>query len=582
MKYDLLTSYGEQLDKNNVLSEYPRPQLRRDSYINLNGFWDYQISKNTNYPENYRGKILVPFPFESILSQAEGCLQPDDYLIYRRFFQIPDGFHQGRILLHFGAVDQISEIHLNGKKLHTHVGGYLPFTLDITAETQKNNELIVIVQDPTDSSFRAFGKQTRNPQTIWYTPVTGIWQTVWLESVPENYLKDVKISTDFEENTVHFTLDTTGDPKGQIRIFDQGRLLCEQDFQYPKIKIKIDHPQSWSPETPHLYDFSLRLEQDFVQGYFAFRKFSIGEGPYGPCLFLNNQPYFINGVLDQGYFSDGLYTPASDQAYIDDILAMKNLGYNTLRKHIKIEPLRYYYHCDRLGMIVWQDMVNGGCYNFWKMTALPTIGFQKISDERKLKTFGRGTPESQKAFAEELRETVDHLYNLPSIGLWTIFNEGWGQFRSAYFYRYLRDLDSTRIIDSASGWFDQGAPDLASKHIYFRKVKIKKDRRNRPVVLSEFGGYSYGVKNHCYSDKEFGYKKFTSLADFQQALQKLYEEEIIPNLQYGLAAAIYTQLSDVEEEINGILTYDRKVCKLHPDITKPLFEKLKLYKKVRD
>ncbi|NLD26131.1 MAG: glycoside hydrolase family 2, partial [Acholeplasmataceae bacterium] len=428
----------------------------------------------------------------------------------------------------------------------------------------------------SDTSFRAYGKQKLNPKGIWYTPITGIWQTVWLESVPVNYLKDLKITTDFDEKSVTFKLDSSVTANGQISIYDEGQLVTEQYFQNPKVKITINNIKPWSPEIPHLYDFSIKLDRDFVQGYFAFRKLSIGDGPYGKCLFLNNQPYFMNGVLDQGYFSDGLYTPASDQAYVDDIVAMKNLGYNTLRKHIKIEPLRYYYHCDRLGMIVWQDMVNGGRNDFLKMAVLPTIGFQTFSDEKNLKSFGRETPESQKAFQEELRETVNHLFNHPSICLWTIFNEGWGQFRSAYFYEYLRSLDSSRIIDAASGWFDQGAPDLSSKHIYFRKVRIRKGRINRPVVLSEFGGYSCGIKDHRYSDEEFGYKKFTMLADFQKAFQKLYEEEIIPNLKNGLAAAIYTQLSDVEEEINGILTYDRKVVKLDPEMTNTIFDKLKL------
>jgi beta-galactosidase/beta-glucuronidase len=576
MKYKLYSKYSENINPNQVWNDYPRPQMRRDSYLNLNGYWDYAINKTKEL--HYQGQILVPFPVESLLSGVTQRIEPDDYLIYRRFFQIPEDFNKGRILLHFGAVDQKAEVILNNNKIFVHEGGYFPFSIDITSYLENNNELVVIVSDPSNTSYHAFGKQSLKPKAIWYTPITGIWQSTWLESVPNNYIEKIEITPNFDEKQVHFKLDYPHKSYGLIKIYYQNDLLHQEEFFDNHFTIKLKNIFPWTPDTPNLYDFSIQLDEDNIEGYFALRKFSIGDGPYGKCLHLNNQPYFINGVLDQGYYSDGLYTPASEEAYIDDIIAMKNLGYNTLRKHIKIEPLRFYYHCDRLGMIVWQDFINGGRYCFWKMTLLPTIGFQKIKDYRNLKSFGRKNSQSQKTFEEELEKTVSLLYNVPSLGLWTIFNEGWGQFRSAYYYEYLKKLDNTRIIDCTSGWFDQGAPDLASKHIYFRKIKLKKDKRDRPLVLSEFGGYSCKIKNHSYSDKEFGYRKFSRLEDFENAYIELYKNEVIPYLKEGLSAAIYTQLSDVEDEVNGLVTYDRKVCKLNPERVRPIHQQLTIKK----
>lgn len=572
MKKVLLTKHGEGLDVNEVLPEYPRPQFARDSYLNLNGYWNYKITTKPDPPKTYDGRVLVPFPVESPLSGVGRRLN-DEYIIYHRVFSLPENFNRGRIILNFGAVDQIASVYLNNKKVGFHRGGYFPFSIDITPYLQVTNELAVIVSDPTDTSYYAYGKQSLNPKAIWYTPITGIWQTVWLESVPENHIKNLKITPDFDLREVEITLDVEGPCLGLISIFKEDKLILEEKITSQNLKIKIEDFIPWTPEKPQLYNLNITVGPDKVSSYFAFRKFSIGEGPYGKCLHLNNKPYFMNGVLDQGYYSDGLYTPASDQAFVDDILMMKELGFNTLRKHIKIEPLRFYYHCDRLGMIVWQDLVNGGKYCFWKMTALPTIGFQKLTDTKNLRCFGRDTPESQAVFREELKRTIELLYNTPSIALWTIFNEGWGQFNSIENYNYLKSLDSTRIIDSASGWFDQGGPDLASKHIYFRKLRFKKDKR--PLVLSEFGGYSCYIKNHSYSNKDFGYKKFSSLEKFEKGFISLYENQVIPGLKRGLAAAIYTQLSDVETETNGILTYDRKVCKLNPTRIKELNQNLK-------
>ncbi len=570
---NLYTEYGENLNVSQILSEYPRPQFARESFLNLNGYWNYKISKLPEIPESYENRILVPFPIESALSGVQKLLNKE-YLIYHRCFRLPENFNRGKVFLNFGAVDQEATVYVNGQNLFHHQGGYFPFSVDITEFLRENNELVVIVSDPTDTTYRAYGKQTLNPRTIWYTPITGIWQTVWLESVPENHLKKIIINPDYDEGEVNFQFETSGPCYGLLSITDKGKLIIQKNFTESNVNIKISDFIPWSPENPHLYDLRIEIGEDVVNSYFAFRKFSIGEGPNGKCLFLNNQPYFMNGVLDQGYYSDGLYTPASDQAFIDDIMKMKDLGFNTLRKHIKIEPLRFYYHCDRLGMIVWQDMVNGGRYSFWKMSVLPTIGFQRFSDIKNLRSFGRETPESQEAFRKELEETVDLLYNVPSIALWTIFNEGWGQFHSVELYHYLKSLDQSRIIDSTSGWFDQGGSDLTSKHIYFKKLRFKKEKR--PIVLSEFGGYSCHIKEHSYSKKEYGYKKFSSREDFEEAYISLFENQVIPNLKKGLCACIYTQLSDVEEETNGILTYDRKVCKLNPERIKKLNQKFNL------
>lgn len=573
MHKTLYTKYGENLNAGRILPEYPRPQFARDSYLNLNGYWDYRISKNPEIPESYDGRILVPFPLESALSEVTRTLHEDEYLIYHRVFNLPDNFIRDRIYLHFGAVDQEATVYLNGKKLGRLRGGYWPFSFDITEHVQESNELVVIVRDSTDKSPHAYGKQSTNPKAIWYTPVTGIWQTVWLESVPENHLKSLRITPDFDAGEIDLELETAGPCTGSLSVHDGDKLVLTEEITDPKLKIKMPDFIPWTPENPHLYDLTVRIGSDSVNSYFGFRKFSIGNGPYGQCFHLNNKPYFLNGVLDQGYFSDGIYTPASDQAFIDDILKMKELGYNTLRKHIKIEPLRFYHHCDRLGMIVWQDMVNGGRYCFWKMTVLPNVGFQRLSDTNNLACFGRETQEARDVFREEMKKTVALLYNVPSLALWTIFNEGWGQFHSLENYHYLKTLDSTRIIDSASGWFDQGAPDLASKHIYFRKLRFKKD--SRPLVLSEFGGYSCHLKEHTQSHKQFGYKKFSSVEKFEKAFIDLYEKQVLPNIKKGLAAAIYTQLSDVETETNGILTYDRKVCKLNPEVIRKLNQKIR-------
>ncbi|MGD9604856.1 MAG: glycoside hydrolase family 2 protein [Bacilli bacterium] len=567
----LYTKYAKLLNEDAPLQEYPRPQMVRNSYLNLNGYWDYHISDSNALPIHYDGKILVPFPIESLLSKVYKHIKPNEYLFYRLVFVLPKKFLKDLLLLHFDAVDQKAVIFINKQRVFEHVGGYFPFTVDITPFLQEENEIVVQVTDPSNHSFRAYGKQHTKPGGIWYTPITGIWQSVWLESVASNHIQDIIINPSFDDGLVFFQLVGINDVNGVIKILSNKKVIVEKKIKEPIFHILLSDFIAWTPENPHLYQVVIELKTDTIESYFGMRKISIGDGQFGRALFLNNEEIFLSGVLDQGYYSDGLYTPASDQAFIDDIITMKKMGYNVLRKHVKIEPRRWYYHCDRLGMLVWQDMVSGGRYSLPKMSLLPLLGIKTCDDQNKLKVFGRDQLEAQESFYEEMTNTVALLNSNPSVIIWTIFNEGWGQFNSQKNYDFLKAFDKTRLIDAVSGWFDQGGPDFSSKHIYFKKVAFDKD--TRPLVLSEFGGYTHKIPHHSYHlTKEFGYRKFTSNESLQQGIEKLYKEEIIPKIKEGLCAAIYTQLSDVEEETNGLLTYDREFIKVDSNVLKNIHQ----------
>lgn len=567
----LETSFAKLMNKEKPWQDYPRPQLKRDSYFNLNGLWDYSISENTTLPTEYQGKILVPFPIESSLSGVEAKLAETDYLFYHTIFHLPSNFKKDIVILHFGAVDQEAVVYLNKVEIGRHQGGYHPFSFDITRYLlSEENELLVRVRDALDQKY-PYGKQSKKPGGIWYTPISGIWQTVWLESVRKGYIEELKITPNIDEKEVSFAFKTAA-KEIAIQIFDDKQLIVSQKTEEKSVIISLPTVKLWSPEDPHLYKVVITTSTDQVNSYFAMRKVGIGEYNNKKVLLLNNEPYFFNGLLDQGFYPDGLYLPATIDGFIFDILKMKELGFNTLRKHIKIEPLIWYHLCDKLGMIVWQDMVNNSPYSFAQDTVLPTIGFQSKSDEK------RSIPaENKKIFIELMEETVSLLYNSPSIVLWTIFNEGWGQFNSVKVTEILKQLDNTRLIDSTSGWFDQKVSDLSSLHIYFKKIRLKKDKR--PIIISEFGGYSYKIPEHSYIlDKTYGYRYFTNEESFRKSFIKLYEEQIIPNIEKGLAAAIYTQVSDVEEETNGILTYDRQICKVDVNETKALNSRVKYRK----
>lgn len=560
----MLTRWGETLDKNNVLSEYPRPQMRRDSFINLNGEWDYAFTgAGEKQPERWEGKILVPFSPESELSGVGRGLKPDEYLWYRRDWAKPDT--SGRVILHFGAVDQSCTVYINGLRAFRHVGGYLPFEFDVTGFLQKDiNEISVCVRDLSDTSYHSRGKQRTKRGGIWYTPQSGIWQTVWAECIPKDCIKKLRITPDFDKACVDISAETVGNLHGQV-MFD-GR--C-----YP-LPAHIEMPdfEAWSPENPRLYDFSVSYGEDKVDSYFAMRKFSVEKDASGvKRLFLNRKPYFHNGLLDQGYWSDGMYTAPSDEALIFDIQTAKSMGFNMLRKHIKIEPLRWYYHCDRLGMLVWQDMINGGGEYDPVVISAPLVTGIHLSDKQH-KLFARDDLEGRVQYETELNEMVDLLYNCPCIAMWVPFNEGWGQFDAKRIAEKLAQADPTRTVDHASGWHDQKCGETKSLHVYFKKYVFKPDKLGRAVLLSEFGGYNLRVDGHSFNAKDFGYKRAKSEKDFEKELRKLYCEQIRPAYEQGLSAAVYTQLADVEDEVNGLITYDRKVVKLAPETIKNIIK----------
>ena len=552
MFVDLLTKEGEALLQSGQKpwQEYPRPQMRRNSFLNLNGDWEFAVRKN-RFPSKYNGTIRLPFCPESLLSGVGKHFPEGSALCYRRFVTLPEGFCRGRVLLHIGAADQTLQCFINDQKVGEHIGGYEHITFDVTdALTDGENVIKIRCFDDLNNHLHPYGKQVLPSKRggMWYTPVSGIWQTVWLESVPEQYVQNLRI----ENRGSAVTVQIQPKLEGQLTVADLGTFQLKDG----KVTIQPRTPHFWSPEDPYLYDFTLEAGDDRIESYFAIRSLEIKEVAEKKRLCLNGKPYFFHGLLDQGYWPDGLFTPATAGCYAEDILAMKKLGFNTLRKHIKVEPDEFYYQCDKLGMIVFQDMVNNGDYNFLRDTALPTIGIQKLDD----RTLHSDT-NVRSAFLDGMAATVQQLWNFPCICYWTIFNEGWGQFDSNRVYEILRNLDNTRFIDSTSGWFRRKKTDVDSRHVYFKKVRLKTE--DKPLVLSEFGGYSYKVEGNSFNtDQTYGYGKFSDQGAYTAAVEKLYREQILPTVKKGLCAAIYTQVSDVEDETNGLLTYDRRNCKL--------------------
>ena len=557
------TIWGEHLKESSVLPEYPRPQLKRNSFLNLNGPWHFYMGPAEAQPEKLPETILVPFSPESELSGIQRKKQKGDVLCYRRSFVLPEGFHRGRVLLHFGAVDLVATVSVNGRTCGTHRGGYWPFTFDITDMLREKNLLEVTVTDEgTEVLSDARGKQSDKPGGIWYTAQSGIWQTVWLESVPENHITGLKVTPLFDQEEALIEVETN--VPGKCLLYLEGMIYAAASGT--PVHVPVENMRPWSPEDPHLYHFSVSFGEDRVESYFGMRKCAIEKDGDGvPRLFLNNKPLFHNGLLDQGYWPDGLYTAPAEAAMVCDIQTMKALGFNMLRKHIKIEPLRWYYLCDTMGMLVWQDMVSGGGPYRTSVVTVPVAGVFPHRVDNGYKAFGRQSEESRERYRWELEETVKLLYNCPSIVMWVPFNEGWGQFDALEAVERIRALDGTRTIDHASGWHDQGGGDVYSRHVYFRRFRYKKDRGGRAAVLSEFGGYACGIEGHRWSKKDFGYRMFSGEKELTAGIVKLYDREIRPAKAHGLAAAVYTQVSDVEEEINGLLTYDRKELKVEPD-----------------
>lgn len=557
------TVWTDAVDLNNPLPEYPRPQLARRGWMSLNGPWDYAINDSTRFPREFDGQIIVPFSPETGLSGVKRGIKSGEYLWYRREIIVPPAFSGKRIILHFGAVDQTAVVWVNSSQVINHTGGYLPFEADVTEAIEDGVMLITVrVSDDTEKGGHTRGKQKTRRGGIWYTPQSGIWQSVWMEAVPECYVKNLRVTPLFDQGSVEIAAEIVGEEPAYAGFNGRSYLLPAE--------IPVPDFEAWSPENPRLYGFTVTCGEDEVQSYFAMRKFSVEQDERGvPRLFLNNRPYFQNGVLDQGYWPDGLYTAPTDEAMIYDISAAKAMGFNMLRKHIKVEPLRWYYHCDRLGMLVWQDMPNGGgSYNAAVVSA-PLVTGVHIKDGA-YALFARGDKEARAEFRAELAEMVRHLYNCPCVAMWVIFNEGWGQFDAADMLELVRSIDKTRPIDHASGWHDQGVGQVKSEHVYFRRYSFKPDKKGRAVLLSEFGGYGHRVLGHCFGNKDFGYKKFEMPAQLEIAIEELYQGQIGPARLQGLSAAVYTQLADVEDELNGLLTYDRKVAKISPEVVRKL------------
>ncbi len=536
-----------------MFDEYPRPQMARREWNNLCGPWDYAFTDRPLPPRAWEGTIQVPFSPEAAASGVGRTLRAGEYLWYRRQVRFdPAG---GRILLHFGAVDQMASVFVNGVETGSHYGGYTPFTVDITDALDEDGagELTVAVRDDSDDTALAHGKQRMERGGMWYTPQSGIWQPVWAERVPEEYIRSLRITPLFDEAAVRIEAD----PGGTVH-------FRGADYPCPAV-VPVPDFEAWSPENPKLYDFTVTLGEDEVRSYFAMRKFSVKDGK----LCLNNEPYFHNGVLDQGYNPEGLMTYPSEAAMLRDIEIAKAMGFNTIRKHMKTEPMRWYYHCDRLGMLVWQDMPAGGGPYSPLVIHAPLFIDGSIRDDR-YRVFGRTDAVGRKRFTDELREMVTALYNCPCIALWTPFNEGWGQFDAAKICRLVETMDGTRTVNHVSGWYDQGVGEVRSRHVYFRRYKYAPDEKGRAVLLSEFGGYNLKILGHTWNDEEYGYNKCRNGRELEKKLWALYKKQIAPAREEGLAAAIYTQLTDVEDELNGLVTYDRKVLKLPPETVKAI------------
>ena len=564
------------------LAEYPRPAMRRDSCEILNGPWQYAITQTAEYPAAWQGSILVPYSPEAPASGVGRTLQPGQWLHYHRLFAPPAG-EGGRVLLHFGAVDYACAVQINGHLAGGHRGGYWPFTLDITdlLNGTGRNSLWVAVQDPTGHGTQARGKQTLKPGGMFYPAQSGIWQTVWLERVPDNYIQTLTVTPDYDARTVTVRVHTAK-PGGAVNLWamvraggvtiaeDWGSDEADQDGEVT-LNIPEEHFFPWSPDTPFLYDLTVGTNQgeeaefDTVHSYFALRKWSCAPDAHGVLRFcLNDKPILLNGLLDQGYWPEGLYTPPSDAAVERELSEVKALGFNLLRKHAKIEPQRWYYHCDRLGLIVWQDIVNGGsAYNLWFVIYLTNVLqplLRRFPDGKAAYSLlSRAKPAGREEYAHELADTVQALRCHPCIACWVPFNEGWGQFDAGKAVEALRTLDGTRLVDEASGWFDQGGGDVHSLHNYFYPLRIRPQKRT--VALSEYGGIAWPMPGHEPPRKTYGYGTAKDRQELTARYKKLQLKTVLPQLEKGLSALVYTQLTDVEDEVNGLFTYDRAAVK---------------------
>lgn len=579
-KFRLSTEFGKNPEEELPFPEYPRPQMRRENWTNLNGWWEYAFTETQKMPKQRDGKILVPFSPECDASGVKRQLLPKEYLWYFRTIQLPKIPAGKRLLLQFGAVDQDAVIYCNGKRAGGHLGGYLSFSVDLTPYFKTGeNELAVKVRDETDTDWKGRGKQSLTPGGMFYTAQSGIWQSVWMEWVPETYLERIVITPEYDTASVKVRVFLNGPDAGltkKITVRESeapdAKVICVRETRENEAELILGNFAGWSPEHPHLYGVSIEAGEDRIESYFGMRKFGIGKDEKGITrLLLNGKPYFQNGVLDQGYWPESFYTPPSDEAMVYDIKTAKRLGFNMIRKHLKVECARWYSHCDHIGMLVWQDMINGGGHYGLEISAIPFVGI--TLDDRKYKTFKRTDAAARELYYQELWEMVDALYNCPCIAMWVPFNEGWGQFDSTVAYNLLKEWDPTRTVDAASGWHPCGDSDVISKHIYFTPIRVHAG--DKPWLLTEFGGYALKTPGHTWNERTFGYRVYPSKEKLTAAYQKLFNKVIIPQIKTGLAATVYTQVTDVEDEINGLMTYDRQVAKIDPAVLQKINEKVK-------
>jgi beta-galactosidase/beta-glucuronidase len=556
------TRWASQIDVNNVLPEYPRPIMERAEWQNLNGLWNYAIlpiGKQT--PSTFDGKILVPFAIESSLSGVQKKVGKENELWYQREFTIPSKWKNNRILLHFGAVDWKADVWVNDIKVGRHTGGYTPFSFDITSALKSgSNKLVVKVWDPTNDSYQPRGKQVNRPEGIWYTSVTGIWQTVWLEPVPEKYITNVKITPDIDKNilTVEASVnELSALDKIEVKVMDGSQVIASgRSINHLPVEITMpEQVKLWSPDSPFLYDLEITLwsdnkPQDKVNSYAAMRKYSIKRDNKGIVrLQLNNKDLFQFGPLDQGWWPDGLYTAPTDDALKFDIQKTKDLGFNMIRKHVKVEPARWYMHCDRLGMIVWQDMPSGDRGPQWQSRQY----FNGVEWLR--------SPESEANYRKEWKEIIDFLYSYPCVGVWVPFNEAWGQFKTKEIAEWTKQYDPSRLVNPASGGNHYPVGDMLDLHNYPHPELYLYDGQ-RPTVLGEYGGIGWAVKGHLWEpDRNWGYVQFNSSKEVTDQYVE-YAEQLKTLIKHGFSAAVYTQTTDVEVEVNGLMTYDREMIKM--------------------
>ena len=555
------TRWASEIDVNNVLTEYPRPIMERAEWQNLNGLWNYAILPVGQQPSNYDGEILVPFAVESSLSGVQKRVGADNELWYQREFTIPSKWRNNKILLHFGAVDWRADVWVNDVKVGRHQGGYTPFSFDITpALVNSTNTIKVKVWDPTDQGFQPRGKQVNRPEGIWYTPVTGIWQTVWLELVAETFIKDLRITPNIDNNTLLVEAITnvySSANRVEVEVKD-GNNVVAKGKSINNQPVEISMPQNvklWSPDSPYLYDLEVVIYEgsrqlDKVDSYAAMRKYSMKRDDKGIVrLQLNNKDLFHFGPLDQGWWPDGLYTAPTDEALEYDIIKTKDLGFNMIRKHVKVEPARWYTHCDRLGIIVWQDMPNGDRGPEWQMRNYFT-GNERVR-----------SAESEANYRQELKELIDYLYSYPSVGVWVPFNEAWGQFKTKEIAEWTKVYDPSRLVNPASGGNHYTVGDMLDLHNYPNPKMFLYDAQ-RATVLGEYGGIGWANKEHLWEpDRNWGYVQFNSSKEVTDEYIK-YAEELKQLIRQGFSAAVYTQTTDVEVEVNGLLTYDRKLVKV--------------------